>query len=59
LEFEPIKANFTKVEIDFLSSDWLNSNPISISISKSDAGIRERQLKNFMVLHNFEYNLFR
>jgi len=31
--FWPIKAKFTKSEIGFLSSDWLNSNPISISIS--------------------------
>jgi len=26
----PIKAKFTKFEIGFVSSDWLNSNPISI-----------------------------
>jgi len=26
------KAKFTKLEIGFLSSDWLNSNPILISI---------------------------
>jgi len=31
--FWPIKAKFTKLEISFLCSDWLNSNLISISIT--------------------------
>jgi len=29
-QFLTIKAKFTKLEIGFLSSDWLNSNTISI-----------------------------
>jgi len=31
--FWPFKAKFTKLGIGFLSSDWLNSNSISIPIS--------------------------
>jgi len=30
--FWPTKAKFTNPEISFLSSDWLNSNPILIPI---------------------------
>jgi len=33
--FWPIKAKFTKLETSFLSSDWLNSNLISMGASKS------------------------
>jgi len=42
--FWPIKSKFTKLEIGFLSSDWLNSNPISISFSSLIRALKDVDL---------------